>query len=221
MEKAMRNRLPRLICLLLLVPALFGAALPACAQEDKKAAREREALRRAQQALRDSEEQRAALQAENAALQEKLKVATAKADKLAATELQLAAALRRAGRLEADLAKSKQANAELEKKLADAGAKYASLSQEHTEALRTIASRDAQLKQQQGTLTQTRGEIAACEDKNLKLYGYGTELMQRYRDKSAFEAIRQAEPLTGLKQAQIDNVLEEYRDKLEAQRIRR
>jgi predicted RNase H-like nuclease (RuvC/YqgF family) len=210
---------PRVIFFLLLVPALFAAVLPAQGQEDKKASREREALRRAQQALRQSEEQRAALQAENAALQDKLKAASAKADQLAAAELRLAAALKRAGRLDAELAKSRQANAELEKKLADAGARHAQLSQEHTEALRTIASRDAQLKLQQATLTQTRGEIGACEEKNLKLYGYGSELMRRYREKSAFEAIRQAEPLTGLQRAQIDNVLEEYRDKLQAQRV--
>jgi hypothetical protein len=137
-----------------------------------------------------------------------------------AAELALAAALRRAGRLDAEVAKTGLANAELQKKLDDVGARYAGLSQEHTDSLRTIASRDAQLKAQQATLSQTRGEIAACEDKNVKLYGYGSELMRRYRDKTAFEAIRQAEPLTGLKQAQIDNVLEEYRDKLDAQRVR-
>lgn len=208
----------RVISFLFLVTALFGAALPAQGQEDKKAAREREALRRVQQALRQSEEQRAALQTENAALQDKLKAASAKADQLAAAELRLDAERRRASRLDADLAKSRQAIAEMEKKLADAGARYEHLSQEHADALRTIASRDAQLKVQVAVLTQTRGEIAACEKKNLKLYGYGNELMQRYREKSAFEAIRQAEPLTGLQQAQIDNLLEEYRDKLQAQR---
>jgi hypothetical protein len=44
--------------------------------------------------------------------------------------------------------------------------------------------------------------------------------MHRYRDKGPFEALRQADPVTGLTQAGIDNVLEEYRDKLDSQKIR-
>lgn len=214
----MPYRTMRLLPCLLLACAVMGSG--AQAQEDKKAGREREMLRRAQQALKQGEEQRAALQAEKSALEEKLKAASAKADKLADAEQKLAAAQRRAGGLEAELSRSRSAGADLEKKLAEAGARFARLSQEHTEALRTIASRDSQVKLQQGTLTQVRGEIAACEDKNAKLYGFGTELIGRYRDKSPFEAIRQAEPLTGLKQAQMDNLMEEYRDKLDAQRIR-
>jgi DNA repair exonuclease SbcCD ATPase subunit len=212
------NMQTAVLCLLLGPLGLIGA-LPAHGQDDKKAAREREVLKRAQQALRQAEEQRAALQSEKTALEDKLKATTTKAEKLTAAEKELAIAQRRAAASGADLAKSRQTNTELEKKLADAGAKYAQLSQLHTEAIRTIASRDAQIKLGQASLTQVRGETAACEAKNARLYTYGNELMQRYRDKTAFEAIRQAEPLTGLKQAQIDNVLEEYRGKLEAQKI--
>ncbi len=210
----------RVIRCLLLASLLGGATFPAHA-EDRKADREREALKRTQQALHQAQEQSTTLQTENATLQDQLKAAAAKADKLAGTEKQLAIALPRANRLSAELAKEREAKTELEQKLAELGAKYDKLSQDHTDALRTIASRDAQIRQQTKTLTQTRGEITACEDKNVKLYSYGTDLMQRYRDKGVFDAIRQAEPLTGLKQAQIDNVLEEYRDKLDAQKIPR
>lgn len=215
----MDYRLIRRTLCCLLAPLLLCTTLPAQSQEDKKVSREREQLRRAQQALRQAEDQRAALLSEKTTLEEKLKAASAKADKLAATEQQLAAEQRRAGNLGAELNQSRQSGTQLEQKLAELSAKYALLSQEHTEALRTIASRDNQLKLQQASLMRTRTEIGACEEKNAKLYGYGSELMQRYLDKTAFESLRQAEPMTGLKQAQMDNLLQEYRDKLEAQRI--
>ena len=211
--------LPRaLLFLALLLPGLTPYAH---AEDDKKAGREREMLRRAQQALRQAETDRAALQTEKLALEEKLKVASAQAARLPEVEKKLGDAERRNRALGAELTRSRQSNAELEKKLAEANTRYAQLSQAHTEALRTLASRDNQIKLQIGTLTQTRTEVAACEEKNVKLYGYATELMQRYRDKGTFDALTQAEPVTGLKQARIDNLLEEYRDKLEAQRSAR
>lgn len=208
------------ICRFLLVLALAGSMPFAHAQEDKKASREREALKRAQQALRQSEDENAALKTEKAALEQKLAAATAAAGKLPAAEQEAKAAGQRAGGLARELTQAKQGGTELQAKLDDTAAKLVKLGQEHTEALRTIASRDSQIKQQQNTLMQTRGEITACEDKNLKLYTYGDELAQRYRQKSAFDALRQAEPFTGLEQARIDNVIEEYRDKLDAQKIR-
>jgi len=211
--------LPRaLLFLALLLPGLTPYAH---AEDDKKAGREREMLRRAQQALRQAETERAALQSEKLALEDKLKLASAQAARLPEVEKKLGDAERRNRALGAELTRSRQSNAELEKKLADANTRYAQLSQTHTESLRTLASRDNQIKLQIGTLTQTRTEVAACEEKNVKLYGYATELMQRYRDKGAFDALTQAEPVTGLKQARIDNLLEEYRDKLETQRSAR
>ena len=211
--------LPR--ALLLFALLLPGLTLSAHAEDDKKAGREREMLRRAQQALRQAETERAALQTEKLALEDKLKVASAQAARLPEVEKKLGDAERRNRALGAELTRSRQSNAELEKKLAEANTRYTQLSQTHTEALRTLASRDNQIKLQIGTLTQTRTEVAACEEKNVKLYGYATELMQRYRDKGAFDALTQAEPVTGLKQARIDNLLEEYRDKLETQRSAR
>src|SRR5262249_13511091 len=153
-------------------------------------------------------EENTTLKADKAALEQKLAAATAQAQKLPAAEKEVEQAKQRAAAVGRELAQSQKSNADLQAKLTDTSGRFAKLGEEHSGSLRTIASRDAQIKQQQGTLMQTRTEIAACEDKNLKLYGYGEELMQRYRNKGAFEAMRQAEPFTGLKQAQIDNVLE-------------
>lgn len=199
------------------------------AQEDKKAAREREQARRvqqaqqqAQQALKKVEEEKAAILREKAEVDAKLKDATSRigAAEKAARALQGAAV--RARRLEDDLKREKEAAAALQAKLDDGGRRIGAAGVLQTETQRTLASREAQLKQVQAALLQSRtqatAEIGVCEDKNAKLYAHGAELMRLYRDKTAFDALRQAEPVTGLKAVAIENLLEEYRDKLATQR---
>ena len=81
-----------------------------------------------------------------------------------------------------------------------------------------MASRDAQQKQLRATLVQVRKEDDVCEMKNANLFTYGEELLRDYRGKTAFDAILQAEPLTGLNSVEIENLLKEYRGKLSAER---
>jgi hypothetical protein len=62
--------------------------------------------------------------------------------------------------------------------------------------------------------------VAVCEDKNLKLYQYGRNLIDQCRDHSASDAVLRLEPFTGIQRVAIENLLEEYRDKLDAQKVR-
>ena len=213
------------LCALLAVPQ---AAL-AQADKDKKGAREREVARRAQQALKKAEDEKAVLLREKAEADDKLKAATAKLAEADKTVAGLKAAAARTRVLADEIKREKAAAAEqaaalavLQGKLKEAEQRIAAAGVLQTDTQRTVASRDAQLRQLQAALAQTRtqanSEIGACEAKNAKLYTYGTELMRLYRGKTAFDAMRQAEPLTGLKAVEIDNVLEEYRDKLAGQR---
>lgn len=60
-----------------------------------------------------------------------------------------------------------------------------------------------------------RASLANCEKKNTALYRYGLELSRRYADKGVWAALRQAEPFTRIEQVEIENILEEYREKLD------
>ncbi len=225
MRAAARGWVLLALCALLAVPQ---AAL-AQADKDKKGAREREVARRAQQALKKAEDEKAVLLREKIEVDDKLKAATAKLAEADKTAAGLKAAAGRARVLAEEIKREKAAAAEqaaalaaLQGQLKEAEQRIGAAGVLQTETQRTLASRDAQLRQLQAALAQTRtqanSEIGVCEAKNAKLYTYGTELMRLYRDKTAFDAMRQAEPLTGLKAVEIDNVLEEYRDKLGAQR---
>ncbi len=200
-------------------------ACPATAQEDKKGSREREAARRAQQAqqaLRKAEEEKAALAREKAELEDKVKAANARIETAEKTARSLQGAVARARKLEEELKREKEAGAALQAKLADAGQRIAAAGVQQTESLRTLASRDSQLKQLQATLLQARTqattELGVCDAKNAKLVAYSGDLLRLYRDKTAFESIAQAEPLTGLKSVAIENIIEEYRGKIDSQK---
>jgi chromosome segregation ATPase len=61
--------------------------------------------------------------------------------------------------------------------------------------------------------------VTQCGDKNEKLGQLSVELIQRYRNKGVMEALAQKEPLIGLKDVQMFNLAQEYRDRAEAERF--
>jgi chromosome segregation ATPase len=194
----MRNQL-RLACMLGVVLAL-PMALPAFAADDVKAAKEQ--MRRLQQTQRKLEQEKSALEAQVSDAGGKLN--------------QIKKAAARAERKNADLAKElksmEEARDQLAAKLAEAEKHLA----EQAEANRKLAADGQKLK---ADLTRQEQATASCETKNATLYQYGREMLVRYQNKGPWEAMAQREPVTGLKQVEIENVLEEYRDKLDNEKI--
>lgn len=199
------------VVLLVVGALLSGSAIAS----DKKANREREMLRRAQIELQQAREQSAALEAEKNKSVKELeqvsksgKAAEAKAARLA-RELKEEQAQR--GQMETELAAAKQRLAELESKVAE-------LTGSLDETRRTLAGTEAAKKNLEGIKTRNEREIALCEDKNKSLYQVGRDLMVRYEKKSCEDVLAQREPFTGLKRVEVENLMEEYRDKLDEQK---
>ena len=203
---------------LLLLALLAGPA----AASDKKANREREALRRVQVELQQAQGRVSSLEQEKAKLGQDLEAA-GKARKsaegraarlnreLKAEQQQREALAKELEQVKQDLAASGQQLAETRKTLNDTGARLAQTSDE----LRRAQADKANLE---SIKTRNEREIVSCEDKNLKLYQTGRELMVRFEQKSCGEILAQKEPFTGLKRVEIENLLEEYRDKLDEQK---
>lgn len=61
--------------------------------------------------------------------------------------------------------------------------------------------------------------LAVCEEKNGALAGVATELMAKYRDVGFWESLQRREPFTRVRRVEVENLLEEYRDRVEASRI--
>lgn len=204
---------------------LLLAATPAMAQDqaNRQASREREMLRRAQAGQKEAEAARAAVEEARAKIEAQLKETQAKA---AAVESAGARERRRAGDLAAELDR-------LQKTLAttvaerDAKAKAVTSLEQQSQAQATEITRlTGQLASTTTALAASRaageseaGARSTCEEHNRRLSSLFTDLMGKYRNVSVWQALKRAEPFTGLERAEMESLLETYRDRAEELRV--
>jgi hypothetical protein len=210
----------RWVTLLLLCSLAVGSVQ---ASSDKKANREREALRRAQMQLQQTQGQLATLEADNAKLGAErdlaLKESKAAQSKVRKLNKSLAEEKQQAAQLLKDMEAHKQDFAASQTRLTDTEAKLAETAKTLAQTRQTLAQTEADKRQLDGVKSRQEREIASCETKNLKLYQTGRDLMTRFEQKSCGEILAQKEPFTGLKRVEVENLLEEYRDKLDEQKL--
>lgn len=192
------------------VALLFATGL-AGAQED----RSQQALARAQALLRQVSAQKqeletanARLSAEVAALEQKLGRAEAG---LKETSANLAAEQRKAERTGGTLDSTRERLNQAEGRLRETDTNLRNTSA-------TLQERERKLAEMESRLAETESRLADSESKNLLLYQANVELLELYRDKGPLAAVLQREP-TGLKRVQIENIVEEYRGKLDEARV--
>lgn len=89
----------------------------------------------------------------------------------------------------------------------------------YNEAAETARTRDADAKKLDALLVQTRGRAMVCEDKNAELYKFGKELVELYGNQDVLGSLGSKEPFTRLKQVQIENLMQDYEDKLRANMV--
>ncbi len=209
------------LLLALTAPNSFGQ------QGDKRAVREREAMRRLQVEQQQLSSQVQALESEKAKLasdtatkEKELGELKSRLKKKEAAESKLRNELKtRIAQVRADLEKVEVRYTQVSNDL-----KYMTESNARNAAL--IKARDAEIKDLNGKLEAQRAVIArqtqllsAAEEKNKMLVKIGRDLMGRYKDKGVMDALRQREPFTQIERVRIQNTLQEYDEKLEAQRL--
>ena len=201
--------------ILILVLAATAAA-PAWAASES---RERQMLRRMQQQVQQLDQARAQAEQEKAdalAAKENLQ---RELDKLKAVKGQLTSERLARKRVEREL-KALQAELEASKtRIAETEAKLADSQVQQRATVHTLVQTESAKKQTETQLAGTRQDLKLCQTHNGRLYGLGREMMQKYRDKSCQDALAQAEPFTGLKKVEVENVLETWRDQLDRERL--
>jgi chromosome segregation ATPase len=220
----MKGAIPYWIWFLIgLAAALFIVPARAADKADKSG-KDQTQMRRLQQQLRVTE-------------QEKVKLAQQLTQQKAEAENQLKEAQSRAidarrrsetmsGRngtlskeVEAIKARHDAIKAEFEALAAASKTEHAALSAKLADTERRLAEQRSAFeaeKQQFETVTaQNKNTLSGCQARNDSLYKLGNELLDRYEKKSCVTAVLQAEPFTGLKRAQVEKVIEEYREKLD------
>lgn len=204
---------------------MLWAAHPVAAQDpaNRQATREREMLRRAQAGQKQAEEARVAVEEARAKTEAQLKETQAKA---AAVESVVSRERRRAGDLVAELDRLQKT---LATTVADRDAKakaVAALELQGQAHVAEIARLNGQLTSTAAALATARaagefeaGARSSCEEHNRKLSGLFTELMDKYRNVSVWQALKRAEPFTGLERAGLESLLETYRERSDALRL--
>jgi hypothetical protein len=89
----------------------------------------------------------------------------------------------------------------------------AGLTQTREENVRVVATL-------QGELRAETHRATACETKNAELYAVTLDLIKRYKEnRGKWEKFLLAEPFTRLKSVEVENLLEDFREKAAAQKI--
>jgi septal ring factor EnvC (AmiA/AmiB activator) len=149
---------------------------------------------RAQRMLRQISQERDSLQTENAKLKIEIEDLTKKLSGLKKSS-------------EAALSKSRESNTSLNENL-----------QQTMQSLRKTESVKNQL---QDTVVGQAQQIESCEFNNAKLVQTNRELIDHYDKKGFFDALLQHEPLTQLKRVEIENITQEYQDRVDQLEFKR
>lgn len=204
-------------CGLLVASLLIGtSATAADKQVDKATRRLQLQLQSLQQQLQDAQGAKAKADAAKAEVDKQL---------LEQTEqlTQLNAALRKAGdglkASEAARAQLTTQVATLEKQLAD---DKRSSEEEASRKARELVAYTRLRDEQQAALQRKHddqvAQVAECTAKNDKLIRLSGELLDRYRGKTVKDVLTQREPVLGLGDVQMFNLVQEYRDRADAER---
>jgi hypothetical protein len=211
----MYTRPDRVYLSILTCVSMLACAMPriALAADEDTTARLREMLHRTQEALHQAQAENADLARAKTDAELKLQAAT--------KELETARGVSKAEvALRAQLQATQAAQDDLTHKLSDATAALAAASLKQVETDKQLALRDSELAQVKQGLELSKTATASCETKNLKLYTYAQEVLQAYRKKGVWAALSQKDPVFGLKDVDVQNVVQEYQAKLASQKIK-
>jgi chromosome segregation ATPase len=173
--------------------------------DDKKA---KAALGRLQQQNQQLASQKAKLEQDNATLNKKAADAVAELSGKSASLARASRELREKTAAESEL---KAKVAELEQALAEAQRKEA-------ETAATLRDREAVLAEQRQVLARQARLLQADEERITALHGLGAELLERYRNKNCLDTWLEAETVTGRRKVGIENEIQTYRERLDAQK---
>lgn len=181
---------------LLAAIALIACAAPLHAQQDQSA---QKALAKAQFMLRQVSGEKEQLQTEVGALKQQVDQLTkqlAQTKSAADDDRQ-----KLAQKLDASVGQWKQHSEKLSEQLG-AG----------REQLKETLAQRAQLEQH---LQQQTDNFSKCYVNNKKLYELNTELLGRYQGKGFADVLEQKEPFTGIKQVEVENLVQDYQYRLD------
>lgn len=198
----------------LLLAAVFLCASPVHAASKKDP--NKDALRRLQMQIKQAQDEKAALAQEKDALANEME---ALKKKTGGIEAAVARANRARSQAEEQAESLKREHAALTEKTADLERRLAENEHSLRDTRQNLQQETSQKQRLEQTLGSREKELGVCENKNKKLYQYQVELINRAQNRGTLAALLEMEPLTQMKRVELENLLEEYRDKIDSELI--
>lgn len=157
-------------------------------------------------------------QALTAATMERDTLAAAKAkleEEKAALEKKLEQANRKLSTTEGALDRYRETDAALRDRLTEDRARMQELIERFRETAQNLRQVELERAELTSVASRQHEEIRACTQKNLDLYQANLDLLDRYEAKGVWASLFQREPVTGLKRVEVENMIEEYRYRLD------
>lgn len=160
--------------------------------------------------------ERTSLQAENAKLKKDLEEMRKDRDALKNAQ---GAVGRRVQTSEIALKQSLAQRASTEQELAQTKEKMQQLIAKFRESLQTLRDVETERTTAKQALDKRDQDLKVCVDHNLALYKLNDEVLTRLEHQSVWTRVAQAEPFTRIKRTQLENLVDEYKDRADVQRI--
>lgn len=176
----------------------------------------KEAQRRMQMQIKQIQDEKAALEQEKAALNQELEALKKKTSEI---ESSVARANRSKATAEKEADALKQTKTELSEKIAQLEKQFQETEKTLRETQRSLQLETSQKQRLEQNLGVRGKELGVCEAKNAKLYQYQVEMISRAQKRGSLDVLLEREPLLQMKRVEIENLLEEYRDKIDNEQI--
>jgi chromosome segregation ATPase len=184
---------------------------------EKAARRAQLQLQNLQQQLQEAQAAKSKVESDKASVDQQLGEQTTQAEQLKTSINKLEARLRASEKARGELAANVKS---LEKQLADEKFSHEqALAQKARELAQYTKLRDEQQAQLQRKHDDQVALVADCTSKNGKLLHLNVELLNRYRNKSVTDVIKQRDPVLGMGDVEMFNIVQDYRDKADAERF--
>jgi chromosome segregation ATPase len=201
MHHSVRHHLPIVVLVALLL------ASPTAVRAQSETDRLREALRSATAQLRSLEDQRAALQAKQA-------VAERDRDRLQKENDAFKAQVK-----DAEQAYQK-AIEDFNQRLAERDETLEKWKGAYEDAANVARTKDAERAKLEGEAAALKASSRSCEAKNAQLFKASNEMLTYFKSMNLLDAIAVREPAFGIKRVELQNALQDFRDKILDQKVK-
>lgn len=177
----------------------------------------KEAQRRMQMQVKQAQDEKAAVEQEKAALGKELETLKKKTGEI---ESSVARANRSKAAAEKEAEALKQVKIELSEKIAILEKQFSESQQSLRDTRQSLQQETSQKQRLEQNLSARGKELSVCESNNQTLYQYHVELINHAQNRGSLSVLLEAEPLLGLSRVKIENLLEQYRDKVDEQKFK-